>query len=92
MPGAFAGVELVVQELDDAVTVPSIAVIPELGGKKVFVLEEGKAQPRAVTTGIRTDERVQITRGLAPGDRVIVTAIQQLRPGLDVEELEQDGG
>ncbi len=87
VPGAFADVELVVAETSDAVTVPSIAVIPELGGKKVFVLEDGKAQPRAVETGIRTDERVQITSGLLPGDRVIVSAIQQLRSGLEVEPV-----
>ncbi len=85
VPGAFADVELVIAEIDDALTVPSIAVIPELGGKKVFVLEDGKAAPRPVTTGIRTDDRVQITSGLAPGERVIVSAIQQLRPGLEVE-------
>ncbi len=90
VPGAFADVELVVAEIDDALTVPSIAVIPELGGKKVFVLEDGKAQPRAVTTGIRTDRRVQIESGLLPGERVIVSAIQQLRPGLEVEAADGD--
>ncbi len=84
VPGAFADVELVVAEFDDALTVPAIAVVPELGGKKVFVVEGGKAQPRAVETGIRTDERVQIVSGLAPGERVIVSAIQQLRAGLEV--------
>ncbi|MEM7354894.1 MAG: efflux RND transporter periplasmic adaptor subunit [Acidobacteriota bacterium] len=88
VPGAFADVEIVVAESDDAVTVPAIAVIPELGGKKVFVAEDGKAQSRTVTTGIRTEDRVQITSGLAAGERVIVSAIQQLRPGLDIETSE----
>ena len=86
LPGAFADVELVIAETDSAFTVPAIAVIPELGGKKVFVLEDGKAQPRKVETGIRSDQRVQITSGLRAGDRVIVSAIQQLRAGLDVED------
>ncbi len=84
VPGAFADVELVVAETSEALTVPSIAVIPELGGKKVFVLEDGKAQPRVVETGIRTEQRVQIRSGLVAGERVIVSAIQQLRPGLEV--------
>ncbi len=84
VPGAFASVELVVRQVAEALTVPSIAVIPELGGKKVFVVEEGRAQPRSVETGIRTGDRVQITAGLEPGDRVIVSAIQQLRAGLPV--------
>lgn len=92
LPGAFADVTLAVREVRDALVVPSLAVIPELGGKKVFVLEEGTAQPRRVETGIRTETEVEITTGLAPGDRVIVSAIQRLRPGLAVEPLAAGGG
>ena len=80
VPGAFADVRLVVERIADAITVPSIAVIPELGGKKVFVLVGGQAEPRPVSTGIRTEDRVQVTSGLEPGELVITTAIQQLRP------------
>ena len=69
----------------EALAVPSRAVIPELGGKKVFVYVDGEAQPRAVETGLRTAELVEVTRGLEPHDRVIVSAIQRLRPGLSVE-------
>lgn len=85
VPGAFADVRLLVAEIDDALAVPSMAVVPELGGRKVFVLENGKAEPRAVETGIRTADRVQVIRGLEPGETVIVSAIQQLRAGLEVE-------
>lgn len=85
VPGAFADVRLVVQRVEDALTVPAMAIIPELGGKKVFVLEDGTAQPRQVTTGIRTDDRVEVVTGLEPGEQVITSAIQQLRPGLEVE-------
>ncbi len=85
VPGAFADVRLLVAEINDALAVPSIAVIPELGGRKVFVLEDGKAQPRAVETGIRTADRVQVTKGLQAGETVIVSAIQQLSAGLAVE-------
>ncbi len=85
VPGAFADVEIVVRRIEDALAVPNRAVIPELGGKKVFVYEDGQAQPRAVRTGLRTAELVEVTEGLQPNDRVIVTAIQRLRPGLAVE-------
>jgi len=85
LPGAFADVTLAVREVAAALTVPSIAVIPELGGKKVWVVENGAAQPRPVETGIRTGDRVEVTRGLAAGDRVIVTGLQLVRPGLEVE-------
>ena len=48
-------------------------------------LLEGLAQPRVVETGIRTETRVQITRGLEPGERVIVSNIPRLRVGIAVE-------
>jgi membrane fusion protein (multidrug efflux system) len=75
----------VVREVAGALAVPNLAVIPELGGKKVFVYEDGKAQERRVETGIRSAEWIEVTTGLEPGDQVIVSAIQQLRPGLAVE-------
>ena len=84
LPGIFADVELAVREVEDALTVPSVAVIPELGGKKVFVVEEGEARSRGVETGVRGAERVEVTAGLEAGDRVIVTGIQQLRAGMPV--------
>ncbi len=85
VPGAFANVDLVLRSIPDALTVPSIAVIPELGGKKVFVYEKGAAQPRSVETGIRSETAVQITSGLAVGDLVITSGILQMRPGLEIE-------
>jgi membrane fusion protein (multidrug efflux system) len=85
VPGAFANVDLVLRSVEDALTVPSIAVIPELGGKKVFVVEAGVAQPRSVETGIRTETLVQITSGLRTGDLVITSGLLQLQPGLEVE-------
>jgi membrane fusion protein (multidrug efflux system) len=86
LPGAFADVELPINEIENALTVPAIAVIPELGSKKVFVVEGGQATPRLVETGVRTDTEVQITRGLVAGDRVIISAIQRLSSGLPVRE------
>lgn len=84
LPGAFAEVELAVRESVAALSVPAIAVIPELGGKKVFVLEEGRAVERSVRTGIRTESRVEIVEGLAAGERVIVSNVARLTAGVEV--------
>jgi membrane fusion protein (multidrug efflux system) len=90
LPGAFTEVELAVRQVEDALSVPSLAIVPDLGGKKVYVLEEGRAEPRVVETGIRTEARVQITQGLAPGERVIVSNIPRLAPGIEVEVVDDD--
>ncbi|MEO1365667.1 MAG: efflux RND transporter periplasmic adaptor subunit [Acidobacteriota bacterium] len=84
LPGAFVKVRLVLESLDDAVLVPSIALIPGLEATTVYVAEAGQAQPRQVTVGRRTADRVQILEGIEPGDRVIVSGLQRLRPGLAV--------
>ena len=90
-PGSFADVSLQLGELEDQIVVPNFAVVPDLGVNRVFLYKEGRAQPQEVAIGIRTPREIQITDGLAPGDTVITSGIQQLRPGLDVRvELVQE--
>jgi membrane fusion protein (multidrug efflux system) len=88
LPGAFAEVELVIQNLDNAIMVPTVALIPELQGQKVFLVEKRRATPRRVTTGIRTEAKVQILDGLAVGDTLITSGILQIRPGSEVNITE----
>ncbi|MDX1643685.1 MAG: efflux RND transporter periplasmic adaptor subunit [Thermoanaerobaculia bacterium] len=94
IPGAFAEIELTIRSVDEALAVPSIAVLPEMGGKKLFVLEDGRAVARPVQTGIRTTDRVEIVDGLAPGERIIVSNVARLSSGTEVrlESSGQTGG
>lgn len=91
LPGAFANVELVLAKLDDALLVPAVAVIPGLNEKNVFVLNNGKAESRAVQTGTRTESAVRILSGLKPGDVVITSGLQQLRNGMPVQAAGSGG-
>lgn len=84
LPGAFSDIEVVFERIDDALLVPAISVIAQDGEKTVYVYENGAAQPRQVTTGLRTEQSVRILEGLAPGDTVITSGVQQLRAGLEV--------
>jgi membrane fusion protein, multidrug efflux system len=83
VPGAFAQVEVLLPERD-AVTVPSFALVPELRGQKVFLYRGGMAEARPVETGLRTEDRVEITEGLSPGDSLITSGLLQLKPGAPV--------
>lgn len=84
LPGTFASVELTLAQIDDALMVPAVAVIPGLDEKAVYVVVEGHAERRVVQTGMRTDRSVQILSGLRAGDVVITSGLQQLRPGMAV--------
>ena len=83
-PGMFADVTVSLGTIEDAVVVPSFAVLPTLDGQRVFVVEDGTAQPRNVTLGVRTDSTVQVTEGLSLRDTLITSGIQEMRSGLPV--------
>lgn len=83
-PGMFADVTVTLGTTDDALMVPAMAVVPTLDGQRVFVAQNGTAQPRNVSLGIRTDSMVQVTDGLSVQDTVITSGIQDLRAGLSV--------
>lgn len=89
-PGAFADLTLTIGTVDDALVVPNFALVPNLGVQRVFVYRDGTAQPQEVRIGTRTSEMVQITDGLAPGDTVLTSNIQELRPGRRVEVANTD--
>ncbi len=51
----------------------------------VFLVKDGKAEPRSVKVGLRGELDMEITAGLAPGDTLITTGILQVKPGGPVE-------
>jgi membrane fusion protein (multidrug efflux system) len=87
-PGAFAEVEVVLDEVPDAILVPAIALIPGLRQPTLLLVRDGVVESRAVDAGLRTADEVRIESGLVPGDRVIVTGILQLRDGMAVTPVE----
>lgn len=80
-PGMYARVVLTVGTRDDALVVPRNALVDVEGRRGVFVPEENRAQFRPVETGLQDDVRVEITRGLDEGTRVITTGALALRHG-----------
>ncbi len=84
-PGRFASISLTLAESNEAITVPAEALIPEMEGDRVFLYRDGVAEAVYVQTGIRAEDRVQITDGLAFGDTLLTTGVLQLRQGLPVE-------
>jgi membrane fusion protein, multidrug efflux system len=82
--GRYASITLELSRIDNAVSIPTEALIPEMEGEKVFIYKQGKAQTVKVKTGLRTEAKIQITDGLKFGDTLITTGIMQLRQNLPV--------
>ena len=74
-PGMSASAEVVVEQVEGAVSVSSEAVTSGPGGGSVTVLEHGKEVERSVTTGLKGDETTQILSGVAAGDTVVLPEI-----------------
>jgi membrane fusion protein (multidrug efflux system) len=64
--------------------IPTESLIPDVGGQKVFILKDGKTTFARVETGIRTDTKIQVTKGLKIGDTVLTRGIMQLKPDVSV--------
>ena len=81
VPGRYVNVNLTTRKYDRTLAVPSEAIVSEMGIDKVFLCKNGKAEAVEITKGLRTDAQVQVLRGLAIGDTVIVSGTMQLRQG-----------
>jgi membrane fusion protein (multidrug efflux system) len=88
IPGAFAEVELVLEQISDALMIPSEALVPDIQGQKVYICQGGFAREVRVEIGLRTDTRVQVTRGLHPSDTVLTSGLLQVVPGSPVKLTE----
>ena len=79
LPGTFANVALPLEKINDALLVPTEALIPIQNGKKIFVAKNGKAQEIVVETGARTDKNILILSGLKAGDTILTSGVMSLK-------------
>lgn len=80
--GMSVDVEVRTGGKDNVVLAPSAAVMEREGQKFVFVVVNGKAVRRDVTTGISNWDRTEILGGISPGEAIITSLeIKNLAPG-----------
>ncbi len=81
LPGMFARVEIIKDEFPDALAIPLYAVISRDNKHFVFLDEDSVAKLQEVKLGILDGWQVQITAGLAPGQRVVVVGQRSVDAG-----------
>jgi membrane fusion protein (multidrug efflux system) len=87
MPGMFFRARIVKRVIEDTVAVPLFTVIKREEQQFVFVEEDGVAKQLPVELGIMEDWRVQITKGLSPGSRVVVEGHRDIAHGHKVKTV-----
>ena len=83
--GAFVKVNFSLKEIDNALMVPTEAIIPILKGQQVMVSKNGKATPVKIEVGVRTDTKIQVLSGLQIGDTIILSGLMGLKPNAGVK-------
>jgi Cu(I)/Ag(I) efflux system membrane fusion protein len=74
-PGMYGSTEFPAAARD-ALTVPRDAVVDTGESQHVFIhTAQNVIEPRTVTVGGRIADRVEILKGLAPGDHVVTTGV-----------------
>jgi membrane fusion protein (multidrug efflux system) len=85
VPGVFARVNLQLGKNNEALLVPSQAIIPTARDKQVIVLRKDSVTFTVVETGLRDSAFVQILSGLKTGDTVITSGLMAIRPNSKVK-------
>lgn len=91
LSGQFLEMTIVTGRSEDSVSVPQMAVVDFNGEQSVWVVEDEMAQRRAVETSMVNGERVEVTSGLNPGDRVITSGYSRLVPNAPVAMVDRAG-
>jgi multidrug efflux system membrane fusion protein len=90
-PNQFVNVQLLVEELKEVTVVPSAAVQRGTAGTFVYtVAGQTTASVRPVETGASEKGMIIITKGVVPGDIVVVDGVDKLREGSPVELIKHD--
>ncbi|OPY05795.1 MAG: Macrolide export protein MacA [Syntrophorhabdus sp. PtaB.Bin184] len=86
---AFLSREVTGDEKRSRTAVSGKAVVERKGGKYLFIVKDGRAVMRTVTTGEVFGDMVEIKSGASSGDRVILNPSDRLRNGSRVKIVGQ---
>lgn len=84
-PGMIARAAFLRRVIPDALIAPLFALVDKGGERIVFIEKDGIAHARNVSIGVIERDRVQITKGLEAGDRLIVTGQKEVEEGMKVQ-------
>lgn len=93
-PGGTAHVTILIDEREDVVTVPIQAVFRRGARSYVFGHDGARTEPIEVELGMASEAFVEVTKGLAPGQHIMLAVSDDIRrelPEMKREETESPG-
>ena len=88
LPGQFTNVKVLLDVRENAVAVPTKAIIIEKSGSFIFVMKRGGiVEKRFIQTGPEVENTTVVERGLNPGEVIVVEGEHKLSHGMKVEAV-----
>ncbi len=84
-PGLFATASFTIERRENAVLIPSQAILTTSGEQVVYTVADGRAKRAVVTCGITDGVETEILTGVSKGDEVVVTGQSYLEDGAAVQ-------
>ena len=90
-PNQFVYVRLLLQQKHSVLLVPTAAVQRNVGNAYVFVVNhDSTVSTRNIELGATNGNEMEVTKGLAPGDQVVLSGVDKLTEGTKVTAQLQD--
>ena len=65
--------------------IPTNSIIPEAFSSQVVIIKNSKAIFKTVETNLRNGNIIEITKGIDPGDSIVVSGMLYVRPNTKVK-------
>jgi len=79
LPGMFVKADLVVNSAEEVIVIPKDIIMSRNRNQIVYVVEQGVASERTITTGLQNADQVEVKMGLLKGESIVISGFETLR-------------
>lgn len=79
LPGMFVKADLVVNSAEEVIVIPKDIIMSRNRNQIVYVVEQGVASERIITTGLENENSVEVKMGLLKGESIVSSGFETLR-------------
>jgi RND family efflux transporter MFP subunit len=77
-PGMFVKADIVTNHKDSVIVIPKSIILSRQRGKTVFTFDRGVVAERIIETGLENVTEVEVTKGLAKNERIVISGFETL--------------
>jgi len=79
LPGMFVKADLVVNSAEEVIVIPKDIILSRNRNQIVYVVDQGVASERIITTGLQNVKSVEVKMGLLKGESIVNSGFETLR-------------